>query len=413
MSKLGLVARQEYKQHVLKKGFVLAVLSLPLLVVLILGTGTLAELSEYNGKDVGYVDFAGLLANPIPAPSRQSSPMSSLYQKPVAMVAYQTEEAARSALDAGDIQAYYVLAGDYFESRLVELVYDEPPGKNARRQFWIWVQVNLAANRSPDVAYRVAQGSLMTVRTPDGIREHVESALPFPLVGLLVSLAMMILLLMNAGTLMDAVVREKENRTMEVLVTSISPYELMAGKVVGIVGVGLTQLAGWAVGGGLLVYIGAKVFGLEWVQTIRMPPGYVLTIGAVVIPSYVLFGAVMAALGATVADSQESQQVGGLSAIPFMAPLWLMVPIIKNPNGPLAIVLTLFPTTAVSTLCLRASLMQVPLWQVVTSVALLCASALGAIWLAARAFRLGMLRYGQRLKWRELFGRRQSVGTVL
>jgi len=292
-------------------------------------------------------------------------------------------------------------------------VYDESPGKNARRQFWDWLQVNLAASRSPEVAYRAAQGSFMTVRTPDGIREHEESALPFPLLGLLISLAMMILLLMSAGTLMDAVVREKESRIMEVLVTSISPYELMAGKVAGIVGVALTQLAGWAAGAWLLVYIGGQVMGLEWLRTIRMPPRFLLTIGAVVIPSYVLFAAVMAALGATVADSQESQQFGALSAIPFMAPIYLMVPMIRDPNGPLAIGLTLFPTTAVSTLCLRASLMQVPLWQVAASLVILVMSALGAIWWASRAFRLGMLRYGQRLSWREVFGRRRRGRSVV
>lgn len=412
MSKLWLVARHEYRRHVLKKGFILAVLSLPLLVVLILGIGTFAELSEYNGKDVGYVDLAGLLSNPIDAPIRQSSPRI-FYRKPVAMVAYRTQEAAQSALDAGDIQAYYVLAADYLDSRKVELVYDELPGKNARRQFWIWVQVNLAANRSPDAAYRVAQGTLMTVRTPDGIREHEESALPFPLLGLLISLSVMILLMMSTGTLMDAVLMEKENRTMEVLITSISENELMAGKVVGIVSVALTQLAGWAVGAGLLVYIGGHVPGLEWLRTIRMPPGYLLTIGAVVVPAYVLFAGVMAALGATIADSQESQQVGALSSFSFMAPLWFMVHIIRDPNGPLAVGLTLFPTTAVSTLCLRASLMQVPWWQTAASVVILSLSALGAVWLAARAFRLGMLRYGQRLNWRELFGRRRREHGVL
>jgi len=117
----------------------------------------------------------------------------------------------------------------------------------------------------------------------------------------------------------------------------------------------------------------------------------------------VMIASLMAAAGATVADSQEAQQMAGLFSLPIMAPVWLGVVIIENPNSPLAIGLSLFPPTALSTIAMRIMSVPIPFWQVAVSVTLLVLSAGGAVWLAGRAFRLGMLRYGQRLNWRELF----------
>jgi ABC-2 type transport system permease protein len=85
-----------------------------------------------------------------------------------------------------------------------------------------------------------------------------------------------------------------------------------------------------------------------------------------------------------------------------MAPVWLGAIIIENPNSPLAIGLSLFPLTALTTFAMRIMSVPIPPWQIAVSVALLVLSAGGAVWLAARIFRLGMLRYGKRLGWREI-----------
>jgi ABC-2 type transport system permease protein len=85
-----------------------------------------------------------------------------------------------------------------------------------------------------------------------------------------------------------------------------------------------------------------------------------------------------------------------------MLPVWLIQPIIEHPDSPLAIGFSLFPTTALPTLSMRVAFAKVPSWQIMAAAAILSLSAAGAVWLAGRAFRLGMLRYGQNLDLREL-----------
>jgi ABC-2 type transport system permease protein len=104
--------------------------------------------------------------------------------------------------------------------------------------------------------------------------------------------------------------------------------------------------------------------------------------------------------------------MSGLFMVPLIAPVWVAALILEHPNSPLAVGLSLFPPTSVATFSMRIAFAPVPTWQVIVSVALTSLCALGALWLAGRAFRLGMLRYGQRLTIPELFGRRRAAGKL-
>lgn len=403
MSKLRLVALHEYKRHVLNKGFLFAVLSVPLLIALMVGLGILTDRMRSNSKAIGYVDHSGRLVNPPPYSS--AAPQGLLAEQPVPLISYVTEQAARSALDAGEIQAYYVLAADYVATRHVELVYQTPPSQNATAQFDDFLQANWLTDRSPEVARRVIEGSSLIVRTPDGVREQSENAPLNMLLPFLIALALIILFMSTSMTLMQALAEEKENRTIEVVATSVPPNQLVGGKVLGISAMGLTEIVAWLSVSAVAVFIGGKVLGLEWMQGIRVHPRILLTITAVAIPSYVLFSALMLALGASVADVQESQQIGGLFSLFFTMPFYGIVALVEHPNSALAIGLSLFPLTALTSFCILAAFSTVPLWQVVAGVLITSLCAAGAVWLAGRAFRLGMLRYGQRVNWRELLSR--------
>jgi ABC-2 type transport system permease protein len=120
------------------------------------------------------------------------------------------------------------------------------------------------------------------------------------------------------------------------------------------------------------------------------------------VPAFVMVSGLMAAIGATVTEASEGQQVMGLFTIPIWLPYILIAVFVQNPNSPLAIAMTLFPLTAPMTIAIRLGFTTIPAWQLTLSFILLVASACGAIWLAGRAFRIGMLRYGQRLHWKEI-----------
>ena len=401
MSKLWLVAVHEYKRHVLTRGFLLAILVVPGLIGITLGIAILTDRMRASDKAVGYVDHSGWLAPT--AVAVQSGGSGFLTQsKPVPLISYTTEEAAQNALEAEEIQAYYVLAADYLQSKQVQLVYLKPPSENATDQFRTFLQANLVADRSPEIAGRVIEGSFGTARTLDGVREYSQRAPLNFLLPIFIALAFIMLFMTTASTLGQALVEEKENRTIEVLATSLPPGQLIGGKVLGIVGMGLTEVVAWIAIIAVVMLIGVQVFDVQWLRGIHMHPRTLGTIAAVAIPTYVLFSALMIALGSTVADAQESQQIGGLFSLFFSLPFYALVALVEHPTSALAIGLSLFPLTALSSFCMLTAFSTVPVWQVATSVLILVLSALGAVWVAGRAFRLGMLRYGKRVAWKEL-----------
>jgi len=407
MSKLWLVAKYEYVRNVFKKSFIFATLSMPLILAFSIGLGWLIESMENDDAPVGYVDHAGFLADPIPGPKRAASPNDPSVSDLAPLIPFQTEEEARQALESEAIQAYYVVAADYHQTNRVELVYLEPPGGNVAQQFWDFMQINKISDLPPDLARRAVAGSNLIARWPDdgpgggrefSARTFLNNLLPF-----FIGLGSLMLLFISSGYLTQAVATEKESRTMEIVITSVSPGQLIGGKVLGIIAMTLTQVTAWVAFAALAMFIGSRYLDIGVLQNLSVDPQIIVTMLALAAPTYVMIAALMAAVGATVAEGQDAQQVAGLFSLPVMAPVWLGVLIIENPNSPLAIGLSLFPLTALSTTAMRIMSVPIPLWQIAASVTLLVLSAGGAVWLAARIFRLGMLRYGKRPSWRELF----------
>jgi ABC-2 type transport system permease protein len=405
-SKLWRVALHEYKRHVLQKGFVVILLSLPLTMALMIGIGALSAMLSKNDAPVGYVDKIGLLAEPVPAPQRGGSPDNPGPPDLVPMIPFETEEMARAALEAREIQAYYVVTTDYFETYRVQLVYAEPPGDGVTRQFWDFMQINLLTDLPPEIARRAVAGSNLVVRWPEGVpgggREFSEGTFLNNFVPFFVGIAFIMLLAMSSSYFMNVVGEEREDRTVEVLVTSVSPDQLIGGKVLGILATVATQLVGWSALTALAISIGGRHLGIAMLESLEVDLKLLAAMVAVAVPAYVLVAALMTALGAVVAEARDAQQMTGLFVLPVMIPFWLFRAIIDNPSSPLTVGLSLFPLTTLPTLSVRLSFSQVPTWQLAASVALTALCAGCGVWLAARAFRLGMLRYGQRLSLREL-----------
>jgi ABC-2 type transport system permease protein len=396
MSKILLVALYEYRRTVFKKTFILALMSVPLMIGLNIGVGLLMESLDNDNSPVGYIDHAGLLVDPLPPMSGSS--------KPVPFVRFDSEPQAKAALDRGEIQAYYVVAADYMQTGRVDLVYLEEPGRNAASQFRDLIQVNLAAGEPAEIARRAALiDRSATVRSLDGSRQLPGGGPTFAIImPLLITIAFLVLVLMSSGYLMEALADEKENRTIEVLITSTSPSQLVGGKVLGIVAIGLTQLAAWT-GVTVLGILVARQAGIEWFQDLTLDWGTVVASVTIAVPAFVLASALMTAVGILISSSQEGQSIAAMLALlHFLLPLLAGWAIINTPDALLPTLLSLLPFTALMTISLRNIFAVVPAWQVAAGVAVQTVCAVCALWLAGRAFRFGMLRYGQRLRWREL-----------
>ncbi len=396
MKKLWQVARYEYTHHVLRRRFILGVLSVPLFIVAIVAVMFLAVVLQMNTKPAGYVDLSGRMR--IPPSARQNGlfPAASL-------IAYPDEGQASADLESGKLAGYYVVEKDYFESGRVRLVAPKTVNQSIENAFENFLRANLVAGLDEAVARRLLENSTVEIRSPDGARQTdsrqwLQIVLP-------IASGILFVIAINAsgGYLLQAVVEEKENRTMEIMVTSVSPTQLMGGKIIGNLSVGLTQLVIWLVFpvGGL---IAARAL-LPDFGALRLDTGFLGLMLLTLLPAFVLVAALMATVGATATETREAQQIAGLFTLPIVVPLWFIAPIMMRPNAPLAFGLSLFPLTAPISLPLRAAVTEVPTWQLILSISLLVSSALAAILLAGRAFRLGMLRYGKRLTLRELLGR--------
>ncbi len=388
MRKLGLIARQEYAKNVRRRSFLLTTFGLPLLIVAMMAISILS--SETGGDDaatLGYVDQSGVLASRVEDPGFR---------------AFSTIEEASAALKSEEVRGVYVIAADYPTSGKTELLYwDRQPAARVLDDFDTFLKANLVESLEPDVSARVLDGpGDVTVRTADGSQETDSPGIlslifPFAL-GLFISFALM----SASGYLLQAVTDEKENRTIEIVTTSVSPKEFIAGKALGLVGVALTQVILWAV----VVVAGLAVASrfTDALSGVEMPWILVMLLVAFFVPLFVLAAALIVTLGVTVADSRQGQQLVGVINLLFLLPLFFSPLLGSSPDGPLMVVLTLFPTTSLLTIAVRWSATVIPIWQLALSWMILAACAAAGFWAAPRVFRQGMLRYGKRMTLRSI-----------
>ena len=389
MGKLWLMAKHEYLRMVRKRSFLLSTLGIPALIVVITAVSIYVAIGGDDDRAVGYVDQAGLLSA---GPGAQDD---------IEMRAFAGEEAARAALAEGEVQAVYVVPQDYMVSGRIRAYYwEEAPGEVAREAFEGFVRSSLAASLPEGVRERVTEGVSLIVRSADGRREVSTRNMVGFLLPFAAGIFFVIAVMTSAGYLLQAVTTEKENRTMEVMVTSMTPEELIGGKALGLISVSLTQLLIW-----LLTVIAGLIVGAQFVEqlrVIRVPWALLGIIALYFFPAFGLVAGMMTAIGSAVTETRQGQQISGVINLLFIAPFFFLALILANPNSPVVVALTLFPTTAFITVTMRWGLTVIPLWQLVLSWLLLVSSAGLSVWAAARILRAGMLRYGQRLTVRAM-----------
>ena len=195
---------------------------------------------------------------------------------------------------------------------------------------------------------------------------------------------------------------------MEVMITSVSPLQLMAGKIIGNLSVGLTQLLIW----GIMIWLGLTIAGrfIPEIADLDLSFSTILVNLLTLLPAFVLVSAMMAALGATVSDMREAQQVSGFFTLPIFFPYYFVTSIMLNPDGLIARLLSFFPLSAPVALSMRMAFGSVPAWEITLIIFIMFGFSVFMIWLAARAFRIGMLSYGKKISLRRVFA--QEVKNV-
>ena len=403
MIKQWQVAKHEYVKAVRRRSFILTTLGFPLLFAAIIGFSVLLATNSGDDRPLGYVDETGLL---VASQSAADSPP---------LQPFDNETAARAALDAGNVQGYYVLPAGYLAGQQPRLVYlTEPPADDAKQAFSRLVRAALLADVSPEVSNRLQNGLSVTMQSADDGRELGSDDFLSFLVPLFAGMFYVFAVLTSAGYMLQAVTTEKENRTVEVMATSLSPLQLITGKAAGLFGVAMTQLTIW--GTAAVVALAIAGVATDLFRGFQIPWSLMAVVVIYFVPSFALVAGIMIALGGVVADSQQGQQIAGIVNLFFVMPFFLFAAILARPDSPLAVAMTLFPTTAFLTVAMRWGVTIVPAWQMAVGLVGLVICAVIAVWVAARVFRIGMLSYGQRLDWRTvraaLSGRNNAGGKT-
>jgi ABC-2 type transport system permease protein len=207
---------------------------------------------------------------------------------------------------------------------------------------------------------------------------------------------------------MRSVIEEKSSRVVEVLLGSVTPMQLMAGKIIGVGAVGLTQIGIWAIASGILAS-GSVAVAHQMVGE-NMKDAHISTAVLVLFPvffvlGYATYACLYAAIGALVNSDEEAQQLQFPVTLPLVLCMVFAAAIIRDPNTPLAFWLSMFPLTSPIIMYVRVAVSMPPAWQIASSIAVSVASLYGLVWLTSRIYRIGILMYGKRptlaeiLKW--------------
>jgi ABC-2 type transport system permease protein len=392
MRNFWLVASHEYRRTVMKRAFLIITFAIPIGLAAVIALSILVFASGDDKSPVGYVDNSGTLDISLPPAQAETN-------GGVEIRAYPDEDAALAALEQREIQAFFVLPAEYPQSLHTDLVYlEEPPSNDAWGDFDDFVRSNLLASLPEDVRQRVSEGPAVTVVDVASNREFSEAAIINIILPFVATFFFFVATMMASGYMLQVVAEEKENKTMEVMLTSVTPGQLIGGKAVGLMAASLTQLA---------IYVVAAIVGLviaaQYIPELQhavVPWEYLGLMAMFFFPSYVLIAAVMIAIGSSVTELQQGQQIAGMLNFLFIAPIFLIAVILENPSNPIITFFTFFPTTSFLTISLRWGLGTVPMWQVAVSWVILVATAALMMWAASRVFRAGMLRYGQPLTFK-------------
>jgi ABC-2 type transport system permease protein len=222
----------------------------------------------------------------------------------------------------------------------------------------------------------------------------------------------MMALQLSSTFLMSGVVEEKSNHIMEILVTSITPYELLTGKLLGLGALGLIQMLVWIV----LAVIGIQFSdNLEFLSGIALPLDFLVIVLVFFVLTYFLYSSVLAGIGAVMGSEQESRTYAGAVSLLIGVPFFFVSVLIFNPDSPIFTFMLFFPFTAAMTYMLKYPFTGVPFWQVMMSLSILTFSTILVTWAAAKVFRWALLLYGKKptikTLWQVISGR-QEMGVV-
>jgi len=400
MRKTLLVAKYEATSLLLKPSFWLVSFVLPIVILALnMGTQIVANRvpeavdkgpgSGDAGMVWGYVDPSGIISELPPDVTSD------------ALARYIDVDTAQADMDHGVIAAFFEVDPDYVENGRVVVHDDKLSAASVGGWSTLEYVMNYALTKEASLARAISQGAPVSIELIEPKPSEADASGQARVVLYGALMILFFVLTFSSSMLLQTVAREKENRTVEVLLVSLHPRQVMVGKVLGMGLLALLQMGIWL--GGARLVLAREMSGID-IGIGGLPAGAIAWYIVYFALGYITYATAMSALGAMAPSVREAGQFTFVVLLPLMLPLWFNYQITSQPNGPLATALSLFPLSAPVTMPARLLVADVPIWQPLLGVAGLAATAYGMVSLGGRMFRADTLLSLQSLNWKRILG---------
>lgn len=397
-AKLFAVTRREYVESVRKRSFLFGLVATPLIFGLMFVMPLVSQ-RMLSDQPITIVvldrsdGFAERFVAAAPEPRAEGLPIARAPTLSLVEAGTADSELDRRVL-AGELTGWILLGEDFAQTGRFSYRAESVTNLAVLKDLESRAGRVLAESKASEVGLAPAQveallrpAEIRTVRIGrDGDREAEFEAVYLRAVALV--MVMFFALLPTGHILLRSVVEEKANRVIEVLVSSMTPLELMVGKILGLGAVGLTLLGTWA----LAAFALSAYFGRPLPISAAEAGVFVLYF----VPGYFLFAALLGAIGSLVSSEREAQPFLTPLSILLVMPVVMGIAIAQNPDHWLARALSFFPLLTPSLMLFRFAIKEPPLWEVLATWGVLVASTIVMFWAAARVFRVGILLTGKR-----------------
>lgn len=428
-SKIGIVIRREYLERVSKKSFIISTLLMPLLMLgMMVAPALITMFSTPSAKTIAVVDNSNLIGK-----SLESNEEANYVIMDITL---------DSALVNEDIDGVLFIGEDILTSPTGAKLYTNGPAsisleQDIRSQIESTIETERLKTYDIENLDKILDAvksdiSLQTFRNDrDANDANASSSMLSYVIGMLMTFLLYIFLLLYGQMVMTSIIEEKNNRVLEIVVSSIKPAQLMMGKITGIGLVAVTQVLIWgvlisAISGIVLPNIlpaevmtevnaynsgtidittaTSDVDMLHAVSTLSNV-GYVMSIFGFLmlflIGGFLFYSSIYAAIGSAVDNIQDAGQFQSIVIFPIIIGLILAMSVINDPNSTMATVMSMIPFTSPMVMMARIPFGISP-WEIVTSLVVLYASFVAMVWLAAKIYRVGIFMYGKKPTVKEL-----------
>ncbi|WP_085535226.1 ABC transporter permease [Massilibacteroides vaginae] len=429
MNKIGLIIKREYLRRVSKKSFLLLTFLLPFLfVAMIFVPFWLSTLKGDDVHNIAVLDDTGKYSGLF-----QDTETYRFIQGGKSLEDYRIS-------DKKEIFAFLSITDDLLENPSAAIIYSEKqiPGELSRLVNQAIAkeleEEKMASFNIPNLKEIIQESKInfnvQTIKWSADGTESRSSSMVASITGMVFTMLIYMFIMIYGGMVMQGVMEEKSNRIIEVIISSVRPFDLMMGKIIGICFVGLTQLFLWGILTMALLLGSQLIFGIgmgsdmaavgamnqpglnapdilannsevfEMLNTINFTEIGLFFI-LFFIGGYMLYASLFAAIGSAVDSQEDTQQFMIPITVLMVFALYAGIYSMENPDGPLAFWCSLIPLTSPIVMMIRLPF-DVPYWQLLLSVALLYGTAILITWFSAKIYRVGILMYGKKPDLKEL-----------